>query len=78
MESKYLIKYHAPYIEYSFERFPGFYYRVPEDKYDVYKRVLRAFDDNLEEAKERLKMTFQSFAEEKYNEWRKKCETRMT
>jgi hypothetical protein len=78
MESKYLIKYQAPYIKYDFERFPGFYYRVPEDRYDVYKRVLRAFDENLEDAQERLKITFQSFAEQEYNEWRQQWVKKMT
>jgi hypothetical protein len=78
MKSKFLIQYKAPYIIYDFDKFPSFHYRVPEDKYDIYKRVVQAFEGNLEEAKERLKITFQFSAQQEYNEWRQQWVTQMT
>lgn len=72
-ESKYLVNYRPPYIEYNFPMFVGFMFLVPESEHPRYARVLQAYEGNLEEAQERLRITFQSDAERSYQEWINSC-----
>ena len=69
-DSKYLVSYKAPYIQYNFPYFVGFQFRVQESEYPRYQRVLQAFDGNLSDAYERLQITFQADAERSYNQWK--------
>lgn len=61
-------------IVFEFEKFPGsFYYQVPESELPRYNRVLQAYEGNVEEAQERLRLTFNNDAIVKYEEWKTFC-----
>ena len=53
----------------------GFMFAVPESEHPRYARVLQAYEGDLEQAQERLRITFQSDAERRYQEWINSCGT---